>query len=887
MRGRVWLQVLCGLYWLLWLPSASALEVAADADRIDLSAHLQLYRDPGGRLDIDGIEALQSAFVPAFGRDLGRGLEAGATFWLRLELLNPGKDTLLRWLVVGNPRLQSVQLFEKGEPVRQAGSAVAAIDKPVRAAVPVFPLHLRPGERRELLLRVHSETLLQMNVVLWEPQAFRLWSGERQLVVALALGFQLLSGVLSFFVFVLLREWSYFHFALLQLSTAVLLAIREGLLQLHLWPQHLPFPSALLLIFGGVAMCSALMFPIRVFDLKTRLSKLRTGLAMLIGLILIVMAVSLVDFPLAVRLLIPLMPLLMLAVLLTTVLMWRQGYRPARFMLLAFVLSLCIEGGRHLLSLGQLPGSFLTAWMIESAQLDRVFSWLMQPGAMDFSLPITQLISTPLILVALTERTRELAMDLAASRQMDQARSAFLTRVSHDLRSPLNVIIGYARMLARGSVRLSVEEGASGIEKSGLRVLGMIDDLLDQASLQSGRFRLHPRPVRLEGWLQDVERAARMQTAEAGNRLELELVGGAGLRVVIDDQRLHRVLDNLLVNANRHTDRGLIRLVCRARRLYPASAMQVELRFELTDTGCGIAEQDQARIFEPFVRLQETAGADERFRPGVGMGLPIAAELLRLMDSTLQLKSSPGVGSTFWFVLRCPLAPAAEEPAVVAAAGTPSPVVAMRPRSAPVILVVDDDADSRSALLELLRTQGFEVVQADCGVGAVRMLAAAEVRIDAVVTDQMMAQGDGWSVLGAVRERQLRLPVVLLSATDPARPADCSPQHHFDAVLRKPACTSRLLTVLDGLLTPVSPPVPELQRLRALLRGGEVSDIEDWIERIIELSPRFVPFALQVRQHLLRLDFSALEHQIASACKATEACETEPARAPDQPGMRR
>lgn len=874
MIARAWLHGLCSLLLLAWMAVASAVEVGGDVERIDLSAHLRLLHDADGRLGIDDIDALQTAFVPASAQDRLASPAAGSTFWLRIELSNPGKETVTRWLAVGSPQLQSVQLFEQGVLIQQAGSAVAAIDKPVRATVPVFPLHLRPGERRELTLRVSSETLLRMDAVLWEPQAFRLWSGERQLPVALALGFHLLSGVLSLFVFALLKEWSYLHFGLLQFSSASMLAIREGLLQLHVWPSHLPFPSSLILIVGGVMLCSILMLPLRFFDLKTHFPGLGGWLATLFGLILIVMLIvmliGLVDFPLALHFIIVLMPLVTLSALLTTVLMWRQGYRPARFMLLAFVLTFLIEGGRHFLAPGQLPASFVVSWLIESARQYPAFSWLPLPVAMDFSLPLTQLISTPLILVALTERTRELAMDLAASRQMSQARSAFLTRVSHDLRSPLNVIIGYARMLTRGSARLPVEEGAHGIEKSGLRVLGMIDDLLDQASLEAGRLQLHPRPVTLEGWLREVGRTAQMQAAAAGNTLELEFAGALPLAVIIDDDRVHRVLDNLLGNANRHTDRGLIRLLCRARRLPPASAQQVELHFEVTDTGCGIAEQDQARIFEPFVRLQDTVSTGERRRPGVGMGLPIASELLHLMGSTLQLKSTPGVGSTFWFVLRCPLAvTGADSPSCRAPDPVP-PLPAASRTAAGTVLLVDDDAGSRRALVDPLQEHGFKVVQAGSGVEAARRLAAGEGRIDAVVTDQMMAQGDGWSVLCCVRDTRPAIPVVLLSATDPVRPVSCPPQWNFDAILRKPAGAARLLSTLDGLLAPLPPPALELETLHSLLRAGEVSDIEDWVERIIHLSPRFVPFSLEVRQHLLRLDFPALERQIVATRSEAE-----------------
>ncbi len=863
----------CGL----WLgvstaPLGAPIAVDANVAHMDLSADLRLLNDPGGRLGADEVDRSTAAFRSFDRDDLLRKYRTGA-FWLSLSLINVGPTSVTRWLAVGSPRLESVQLYERqGEGWRhmRSGSSVPQNDRPIAAEVPVFPLTLRAGERQDYLLRVQSTTVVQMDTVLWEPEAYREHAGEHHLLAGMVLGGTLLAAIASFFVFALLKEPPWFYYGLFQLAAAVLVAIREGLLQRYAWPHDLPHYTPLLTLFAGLALFSMTRFVETFLEARTRFPRWSMTLTGLRWVIAVTVAISMVDYSIGVRIATFVSIAVMISCVWISVNAWRGGYQPARFLILGFS----------------------TTWLMESARQFSNLGLVRFHPAMDFSLSTSFIVATPVILLALTERAQGLMLDLAASRQLSQAKSDFLTRVSHELRSPLNVIIGYARMLGRSSSRLPLQEGAVGIERSGLRVLGLIDELLDQSRLDAGQLPLSPRPLLLSPWLSELAAAARVQALAAENSFVFEREGKLPLAVIADGERLYQVLDNLLTNANRHTQRGSIRLVCRCTGV-DASVVDATgnaaLYFAVIDSGTGIARKDQDRIFEPFVQLEAATRPRDKRRAGIGMGLSIARELVGLMGGDLTVTSEPGVGSTFSFTVQIPLAAGvAAEPVAEGSAAELVPDPA-GPGSGPRLLLVEDDGEARLALAAQLCSFGFVVDEAESGAAAVRRLETVRDRpghYAAVVTDQLMEDGDGWFVLRTVREAEPDLPVLLLSAVEPFRPHDFPAGLNFDATLRKPVSPEILLTTLWALVAMeekdaaraddgdaevaevVTRPVPaqaQLLELIALAQAGEVSGIEEWIERLSATSPQCEAFGAEAHRCLRELDLAALESIARSA----------------------
>jgi signal transduction histidine kinase len=342
---------------------------------------------------------------------------------------------------------------------------------------------------------------------------------------------------------------------------------------------------------------------------------------------LLTVPVSFINYRLATTLIAVVTVTLFFPLLGVIVKAWLSGFVPVRFLALGY-------------------GIF---WLAEALRQSNNLDLLDFLPAANYSAAWSLLMATPLIFLALVERSRDMGQRLKLEQDLSRAKSEFLGRVGHDLRSPLNIMVGYARMLQRGSTRLSAQEGLADIEKNGLRLHRMIDELLDQSHLDAGRTVLQPQAMSLKHWLDNVERCGKLLSQATDNTFVVVRGGGLPASVQCDEARLHQIVDNLVTNANRHTRKGRIELRCQAT---PADALgRIRLEFAVQDTGEGISPADQAHIFEPFVRGNDAADAGGGRREGLGLGLAIARDLVRLMGGELTVASQVGVGSTFSFVV--------------------------------------------------------------------------------------------------------------------------------------------------------------------------------------------------------------------------------------------
>jgi len=357
-------------------------------------------------------------------------------------------------------------------------------------------------------------------------------------------------------------------------------------------------------------------------------------------------------------------------------------------------------------------------------------------------------------------------------------------------------------------------------------------------------------------WLDELCASVPIFIEARGNRFVCERHGDLPSAIAMDGQRLRQVLENLLNNASRHTNNGEILLACSAQH----DDTLATLKFAVRDTGEGIAPERLKAIFEPFVRGDAAAHEDGRSRSGFGLGLPICRELVRQMGSEIAVSSTPKRGSCFSFTLQCPLVapPTAKIDRTQAVPRIQPPVDLRLTESRPRILLVDDDSPQLKWLRDLLDDAGFITQSADSGTGALAIL--AQQAWDAIITDQMMDDGDGWFVLQQARASLPRIPVILLSAVGPQRPDDFPSEINFDAVLKKPAQSQELLATLWALMLKVSAGEAAIstesrQALATLASEGDVSGIEDWINALPAS-----PITQWMHAVLNRLDFDLLQH---------------------------
>ncbi len=802
------------------------------AERIDLSARLGLLHDPQGRLQPADVRQRSGDFRPATRNDLAVGFNAGV-YWLRIPLLLPadGEATQAetRWLAVGTAKTQRVTLYagtDANPEVQRSGRIVAVQARPLQTMDPVFPLRLQPGKPLEVLLRVETRGTTNMAPTLWQPEAYRHEAAKTQMQLTAILGGLLLSGGLGLVAFVALREYQYLWQGLIMLALAGLEATRTNFLSTYLWDDALGQPAQLLAFFAALAMFGLSKVVAHLLELAAHMPRANRLLFFLRWAGVAGALYSLADYGTGVRLLSVAAATQNLVALALCVLAWRRGQAAAGFFLLVFTLALLTETTRQFANLGLLP-------------------WI---DAMEFS-TFLFLLASPLILFGLIEQTRRLSIRLQVADELQQAKSAFLARVSHELRSPLNTVLGLNRMLARRSPKIDLAEGTAGIEKSVLRLLRLIDELLDEARTAAGKLTIRPAALALQPWLDEIAQLARAAIEGRGNRLECDFDGTLAISVEADGERLRQVLENLLANANRHTERGTIRLTCHV----SPRAGEAMLDFAVTDDGEGIPAGYLRTIFEPFERGKP---ASLRKGKGFGLGLSICRELLRQMGSDIAVASAPERGSRFSFSLRCPLVAAV--PPITSATAVPPPPTALT-REGPRALLVDDEVIQLELLAQLFEEAGFAVETASGGGRALERIAATNW--DLVVTDQMMPDVDGWSILRRARAARPATPVILLSAVAPCPPDDLPAGMHFDAVLLKPAASQEILATAWRLLLKVGPGATALDwhALVRLASEGDVSGIEDWIAAARIAAPREETLLTWIERQLHGLNLALLE----------------------------
>jgi signal transduction histidine kinase/DNA-binding NarL/FixJ family response regulator len=342
-----------------------------------------------------------------------------------------------------------------------------------------------------------------------------------------------------------------------------------------------------------------------------------------------------------------------------------------------------------------------------------------------------------------------------AAESANRAKTEFLANMSHELRTPLNGILGYAQLLRRDPL-LSPEqqESVSGIESCGDHLLTLISEILDLAKIESGRLQLDVGRVDLDNLLREVADVARVRATQSGLMFTYQTVNRLPAFVLIDDRKFRQVLLNLLGNAVKFTDEGSICFRVGATRI---DGRRMRLRFDVEDTGVGIAPGDLEAIFDPFHQVRPA----QRHVEGTGLGLSISRKLVALLGGSLNVRSSPGQGSTFTVEIEAEEAGAERN----GAAHEGAPVAGYRgPRRR--ILIADDKIDNRQILGRLLRSLGFIVEEADNGQQAVDL--ARRTCPDLVFMDLFMPVKDGFEAIREIRAMSgdvSRTPIVAVSAS--------------------------------------------------------------------------------------------------------------------------
>lgn len=390
-----------------------------------------------------------------------------------------------------------------------------------------------------------------------------------------------------------------------------------------------------------------------------------------------------------------------------------------------------------------------------------------------------------------------------AAEAASAAKSALLANVSHEMRTPLNALLGVAELLAAAPLQPLQRRQVGLLQQAGQTLATLIDELLDLSRVEAGMLQLQPAPCALRPLLQQLVELLQARAAQKGLQLELDIADDVAEAVLVDAGRLRQALTNLIGNAIKFTEQGRVALRVTPRPASGDGAPDL-LDFEVSDTGIGIAASKLEAIFEPFVQASD--GSSRQYG-GTGLGLAICRAMARQMGGDIRVSSQPGQGSRF--TLSLPLPPA-ELPTDAPVMPQPMPAPAAAQTAAPTVsptgvrlLLAEDNEVNVYVFTGLLDGQGLAIDVAANGLLALQM--ARERRYDLVFMDLQMPGMDGLQATRELRRWEAqtgrpRTPVVALTANALPEDVQRSREAGCDLHLGKPCSRAQLLDVIARLL---------------------------------------------------------------------------------------
>jgi signal transduction histidine kinase/CheY-like chemotaxis protein len=450
----------------------------------------------------------------------------------------------------------------------------------------------------------------------------------------------------------------------------------------------------------------------------------------------------------------------------------------------------------------------------------------------------------------------ELQRAKEAAESANLAKSRYVVGLSHELRSPLNAISGYAQLLEQdAALNPKSREQVRVVRRSTDHLSGLIDGILDISKIEAGRLYLSRDEVRLSEFLDQLVGMFRLQAAAKGIAFLFKRPAVLPLVIYADEKRLRQILINLLSNAIKFTQKGSVQFLVHYRS--PVA------EFEVIDTGPGIQPDDLERIFAPFER--GAMGASQP-QTGTGLGLTISRLLAGVMGGDIKVTSTVGRGSTFnvKILLSEVTNPRHQVPVEAPVTGY------LGPRK--TVLVTDDDPVQRDLMREVLGPLGFILLSAPDGPACLAL--AQHCRPDLFLLDISMGGMDGWKVAETLRANgHHEARILMVSASALEAHGTLLAQTYHDGYLMKPIDIPRLLETIRQLLkiewtygtddvvaprwqpeTGARPPVKQVEELISLGQIGYVKAIQLKLDEIVGAHPELADFASQMRGFVDRFD---------------------------------
>ncbi|MFH0977033.1 MAG: 7TM diverse intracellular signaling domain-containing protein [Spirochaetota bacterium] len=689
-------------------------------------------------------------------------------YWVRFKLIN--KSHKEDWLLeISYPLLDQIEVYipatynngktRQNYIIKTAGENYPFYKRELKHQNFVFHLRILAGKEITYYIRFESTGSVQLPLTLLSPAAFSAKDHEQRIVLGLYYGIILALLLYNIFLFFSLRDKNYLYYVLYLASYGLLQLLLNGLASEYIWPdlpwwsnRSMPFLISVVLLW--VSRFSSNFLVCHIYAPKTD-----KFFSALIFISIAGMLWSLFgNYYIALLISIGTMTLWIPAAISAGVISWRKGYRPARYFIIAWTTFLSGAFIYILRASGFIPNTFITT---NSMQIGSALEVILLSLALADRIDIMK-----------KEKEDAQALAIENLHKADKLKDEFLANTSHELKTPLNGIIGIAEtMMDNANISQDQRLRLSLILSSGKRLLNMVNEILDISKLKHHDIILQQKPV-------DMRQVAELivilsRPLLSGKPIILDNAIGEDLPPVLgDEDRIQQIMHNLIGNAIKFTESGTVKI---SAAVSSNGKTRDFIEIRISDTGIGIPEEKLESIFKSF---EQADASISRLYGGTGLGLSITKQLIELHGGTIRVNSKPGAGSEFIFTIPvCTEREAEIRDADKDKIGTlkqdeaeeaieitlPHADIQQGDRR---ILAVDDDPVNLQVVADQLSQDGYAVSMVSGGAEALN--AIEKDNFDLVLLDVMMPRMSGYEVCRKIRQRYSlsELPVIMLTARD-------------------------------------------------------------------------------------------------------------------------